>query len=537
MTGCRTMTSDTAPTANKPVVLCILDGWGYRPETEDNAIAQANTPVWDRLLQQYPWSLIETSGLDVGLPDGQMGNSEVGHMNIGAGRVVMQDLPRIDSACNDGTLATLPALQEFITAMKASGGAVHLMGLLSPGGVHAHQKHMAALAEALAAAGLTVKVHAFLDGRDTPPQSAKGFVEQFLKDTRAVPRLSIATVSGRYYAMDRDQRWDRVGLAYDAMVSGAACAAPTAPNAIAAIDASYAAQTNDEFVLPTVIGSYGGMADGDGVLIANFRADRAREISQALLDPSFDGFNRSATFTPAAALSMTEYSKDHTRFLKALFAPETLDGILGQVVAEAGLRQLRIAETEKYAHVTFFFNGGKETVFPGEDRILIPSPKVATYDLQPEMSAPEVTDKLVQAIGSGTYDVIIANFANGDMVGHTGMMDAAIKAAETIDSSLARLEQAITETDGVLLVTADHGNVELMKDPETGVPYTQHTVGQVYAVMVNAPAGVDRLRNGRLADLAPTVLDLMGLPQPAAMSGQTLVASAVSDAASPSAAH
>jgi 2,3-bisphosphoglycerate-independent phosphoglycerate mutase len=535
MTGRFAMTS--ASSAPKPVVLCILDGWGYRPETQDNAIAQANTPVWDRLLKDCPWSLIETSGADVGLPAGQMGNSEVGHMNIGAGRVVMQDLPRIDAACEKGTLAGEPALQDFIAAMKASGGAVHLMGLLSPGGVHAHQKHMAALAEVLVSEGLTVKVHAILDGRDTPPQSAKGFVETFLTDTRDLRKLSVATVSGRYYAMDRDKRWERVILAYRAMVEGGASDAPTAPNAIAAIEASYQTETYDEFVLPTVIGDYAGMADGDGILLANFRADRAREISQCLLDPTFDGFERAKTFAPAAALSMTEYSKDHNRFLKVLFGPESLSGILGQVVADAGKRQLRIAETEKYAHVTFFLNGGEETVFPGEDRILIPSPKVATYDLQPEMSAPEVTAKLVEAIGSGTYDVIIANFANGDMVGHTGVMEAAMRAAETIDGALAQLEQAITQAGGVMIVTADHGNAELMKDPETGAPYTQHTVGKVYAVMVNAPAGVTSLRNGRLADLAPTVLQLAGLAQPAEMTGRSLVASAVSDADSQTAAQ
>ena len=520
------MTTAPVSRAAKPVVLCILDGWGYRPDPQDNAIAQANTPVWDRLLNDCPWSLIETSGLDVGLPDGQMGNSEVGHMNIGAGRVVMQDLPRIDAACADGSVAREPALRRFIDALKASGGAAHLLGLLSPGGVHSHQKHMAALAAVLAAEGIPVKVHAFLDGRDTPPKSAKGFVEEFLKDTRDIPKLSIATVSGRYYAMDRDKRWERVVLAHDAMVKGLDANGPTAANPIAAIDASYAADKSDEFVLPTVIGDYAGMVDGDGILFANFRADRAREISQALLDDSFDGFERSRRFKAAAALSLTEYSRDHNRFLDVLFGPEQLSGILGEVVSKAGLRQLRIAETEKYAHVTFFFNGGEETVFPGEDRILIPSPKVATYDLQPEMSAPEVTDKLVAAIEAGTYDVIIVNFANGDMVGHTGIMSAAMKAAETIDASLGRLEQALKAAGGVMIVTADHGNAELMKDPETGEPYTQHTVGKVYAVLVNGPQTVTALHPGRLADLAPTVLELAGLRQPAEMTGASLLARA-----------
>lgn len=520
------MTSSAALRTPKPVVLCILDGWGYRADPQDNAIAQAQTPVWDRLLNDCPWLLIETAGLDVGLPEGQMGNSEVGHMNIGAGRVVMQDLPRIDAACADGSLAKEPALQQFIAKLKASGGAAHLLGLLSPGGVHSHQKHMAALAAALAAEGITVKVHAFLDGRDTPPKSAKGFVEEFLKDTRDIPKLSIATVSGRYYAMDRDKRWDRVTLAYDAMTQGLTTGGPTAPNAIAAIETSYAADKTDEFVLPTVIGDYAGMQDGDGLLLANFRADRAREISQALLDDGFDGFERSRRFTAAAALSLTEYSKDHNRFLDVLFPPEQLKGILGEVLANSGRRQLRIAETEKYAHVTFFLNGGEETVYPGEDRILVPSPKVATYDLQPEMSAPEVTSKLVAAIESGSYDVIIVNFANGDMVGHTGMMAAAMKAAETIDGALEQVEQAVRKAGGTLLITADHGNAEMMKDPETGEPYTQHTVGKVYAVLVNGPADVSSLAAGRLADLAPTVLELAGLPQPAEMTGRSLLARA-----------
>ncbi|MGC2855010.1 2,3-bisphosphoglycerate-independent phosphoglycerate mutase [Novispirillum sp. DQ9] len=510
----------THPTARpKPVVLCILDGWGHRPEREDNAIALANTPTWDRLLATCPHSLIETSGDHVGLPDGQMGNSEVGHMNIGAGRVVMQDLPRIDHCIRDGKLESNVSLGKFIAALKASGGAAHLMGLMSPGGVHSHQDHMAALAGVLNAAGIPVVVHAFLDGRDTAPKSGKGFLEEFLKATRELPRLSVGTVAGRYYAMDRDNRWDRVVLAYDAMVLGAAERFPTATAAVAA---SYDAGKTDEFVLPVAIGDYAGMKDGDGVLMANFRADRAREITQALCDDGFDGFARKKTVRFAAAASMTEYSKDHARFLDALFPPEQLSSILGEVVSKAGLRQLRIAETEKYAHVTFFLNGGEEQVYPGEDRILVPSPKVATYDLQPEMSAPEVTDKLVEAIGSGTYDLIVVNYANGDMVGHTGILEAAIKAAETVDACLTRLEQAVLAAGGAMLITADHGNAEQMKDLVTGEPYTQHTVGVVPAVLVNAPAGVTSLADGRLADLAPTVLALMGLPQPAEMTGRVL---------------
>lgn len=507
------------PRPNGPVVLCILDGWGYRPEPEDNAIALANTPVWDRMLVECPGSLLETSGLDVGLPHGQMGNSEVGHMNIGAGRIVMQDLPRIDACLADNGLGHIETFNRFVNKVHDAGGVVHLMGLLSPGGVHSHQGHIAALAAALNDRGLKVCLHAFTDGRDTPPKSARSFTETFLTETRELPGLSIATLGGRYYAMDRDNRWDRVKLAYDAMVHGKG---ECAPNAVAALDASYAANRTDEFVLPCVLGGYQGMNPGDGILVANFRADRAREITRALLDPHFDGFERGQGIHFSAALGMTEYSRAHTAFMDAVFPPEALSDILGEVVSRAGLAQLRIAETEKYAHVTFFLNGGEETVYPGEERILVPSPKVATYDLQPEMSAPDVTRHLEEAIRSGRYDLIVANYANGDMVGHTGILEAAMKAAEAVDAGLGRLEQAIQDTGGTMIVTADHGNAELMKDPETGEPYTQHTVGKVHALLVNGPKTVMQLRDGRLSDLAPTVLALMGLPQPAAMTGHCL---------------
>lgn len=510
--------------AQRPVVLCILDGWGYRDEEADNAIALANVPTWNRFLEDYPWSLIETSGLAVGLPDGQMGNSEVGHMNIGAGRVVMQDLPRIDAAIESGALAQNTELLAFIAALKHTGGTAHLMGLLSPGGVHSHQAHIAALAGILAEAGVPVAVHAFLDGRDTPPRSAKGFVEEFLRATREVPGMTIATVAGRYYAMDRDNRWDRVTLAYHALVDAVGV---RFPNPLAAIEASYAADKGDEFVVPTVIGDYAGMRDGDGVIVANFRADRAREITQALLDPAFAQFARGRVVRFAAATGMAEYSSEHRQWLTTLFPPETFTGILGDVVSQAGLRQLRIAETEKYAHVTFFLNGGEEQAYPGEDRILVPSPKVATYDLQPSMSAPEMTDTLVRVIGEGLYDLIVVNFANGDMVGHTGVLSAAIAAAETIDASLARLESVIKAVGGVMLVTADHGNCEMMRDPDTGEPYTQHTIGKVWAVLVNppktiGPLTVGWLHDGKLADIAPTLLTLLGLPQPAQMTGKPL---------------
>jgi 2,3-bisphosphoglycerate-independent phosphoglycerate mutase len=502
----------------RPVVLCILDGWGYRAETADNAIALAAPPNWNRLIAECPHALLETSGLEVGLPTGQMGNSEVGHMNLGAGRVVMQDLPRIDLAVADGSLAANPELGKFIAALKKSGGKAHVMGLLSPGGVHSHQDHMVALAKTIAAAGVPVVIHAFLDGRDTPPQSAGEFMAQFLRDIGDSARIGV--VSGRYYAMDRDKRWDRVSLAYAALVEGEGA---QAPDALAAIKNSYAAGANDEFVKPSIIADYSGMKDGDGLLMANFRADRAREILEALVDPAFAGFARARRPNFAALLGMVEYSEHLNKFLPCLFPSQALTKIFGQVLAESGLTQLRIAETEKYAHVTFFFNGGEEKVFPGEERILIPSPKVATYDLEPEMSAREVTDKLVEAIAAERFDVIVVNYANGDMVGHTGMLEAAMKAVGAVDESLGRLEKAVIKAGGTMLVTADHGNCEMMRDPETGQPHTAHTIGKVPVLLVNPPKREMRIADGRLADVAPTLLSLLGLPQPAEMSGNSLL--------------
>ena len=506
---------------SRPVVLCILDGWGDRTETDFNAVAQADTPNWDRLAATLPRAQLDASAGEVGLPEGQMGNSEVGHMNLGAGRVVMQELPRIDTAVKDGSMAANPALTKLIDALKDSGGACHLMGLMSPGGVHSHQDHMVALARAIGSAGVPVVVHALLDGRDTPPRSAKRFMERFLKDADDVPGLSVGVVSGRYFAMDRDKRWDRVAKAYKALVD--AKGERTAPDALTAIQQSYDADVSDEFVLPTVVEGYEGMKDGDGILMANFRADRVREILGALADPDFDGFERGRTVQFAARLGMAEYSKDLAAFFDVLFPPEELKNILGQVVSEAGMTQLRIAETEKYAHVTFFLNGGREQVFDGEDRILVPSPKVATYDLQPEMSAPEVTDRLCEAILSGKYDLIVANFANGDMVGHSGILEAAIKAAAAVDSSLGRVEAAIKEAGGVMLVTADHGNCEMMRDPETGEPHTAHTLNRVPIILVNGPKWASKLRSGRLADVAPTLLQLLGVEQPQEMTGGTLI--------------
>jgi 2,3-bisphosphoglycerate-independent phosphoglycerate mutase len=497
----------------RPVVLCVLDGWGHRVECEENAICQARTPTWDRLMRQYPHALLEASELFVGLPKGQMGNSEVGHMNLGAGRIVMQDLPRIDEAVADGSLARNERLRDFIAKVKASSGTAHVIGLMSPGGVHSHQDHIAALVRILEEAGIDVAVHAFLDGRDTPPQSALDYLGRF-------GTKHIVTVSGRYYAMDRDKRWDRVEKAYRALVLAEG---ERAEEPLAAIRQSYARGQNDEFVLPTVIGGYGGMKDGDGLLIANFRADRVREIGAALLDPDFKAFARPGTIRFSAAAGMTEYSAALNRFLATLFPPESLEDTFGEVVAKAGLKQLRIAETEKYAHVTFFFNGGREIEFAGEDRILVPSPKVATYDLKPEMSAFEVTDKLVAAIEAGTYDVIVLNYANTDMVGHSGDLAAAKKAVEAVDTCLGRLAGAIERVGGTLLVTADHGNAEQMRDPSSGQPHTAHTLNPVPLLLVNPPAGVEGIENGRLADVAPTLLALLGLPQPRAMTGRPLV--------------
>ncbi len=512
----------TAVRRPRPIVLAILDGWGHSERREDNALVAADIPNYRRMLAEGPWSFLATSGPSVGLPPGQMGNSEVGHMNIGGGRIVLQELDRIGNAIADGTLAKNPVLSDVIAKAKAAGGALHILGLLSPGGVHSHQDHIVALARAGAAAGLKVWLHPFFDGRDVPPKSALEFLPEVRAALTGVDGVTFGTAGGRFYAMDRDKRWERVSLAYDAMVEAKG---PHFATPEAAVEAAYAEDITDEFVLPAVIDGYPGMKDGDGVIMANFRADRARQIMIALIDPAFDGFARSRVVAFAAKAGVAEYSKAIASLMPSLYAPEYVPNALGEVLSQAGLKQLRIAETEKYAHVTFFFNGGRETVFEGEERILIPSPKVKTYDLKPEMSAFEMTDALVEAIGSGKFDVIVVNYANPDMVGHSGILSAAVKAVEAVDLCLGRLREAVDKVGGLMLVTADHGNVEQMKDPVTGEPHTAHTTFDVPLVMVNAKtlAKPVSLAKGKLADIAPTVLELMGLPKPAEMTGHSLL--------------
>ena len=508
-----------AATRAKPVVLCVLDGWGHREDSDHNAVALARTPALDRLFSNSPHLLLNASSNDVGLPHGQMGNSEVGHMNLGAGRIVVQDLPRVDDAIADGSLFRSSVFADLIGALQESGGTCHVLGLLSPGGVHAHQAHIAAFVREVAARDVTVAIHAFLDGRDTPPKSARAYLTDFLAELRETG-VVMATVSGRYYAMDRDQRWERIESAYQAIALGEGCGAD---DAATAITAAYDAGLTDEFVEPTTIAGYCGMADGDGLVMLNFRADRTREILTALVDPSFDGFARSRTVQFASTVGLVSYSAALDYRLNALLPPVTLMSSLGEVIACAGLNQLRVAETEKYAHVTFFFNGGVEEPFAGEERILVPSPKVATYDLKPEMSAYDVTNKLVGAIEQGRFDFILVNYANTDMVGHTGYLDAAIKAVETVDDCVGRVADAVTCAGGALIVTADHGNAERMFDPATSQPHTAHTTDLVPCLVVNVPAAELVSNEGRLADVAPTVLALLGLPQPVEMTGNPLI--------------
>lgn len=518
----------------KPVVLLILDGWGYREDPADNALALADLPNWNRLWTQRPHTLIHTEGRHVGLPDGQMGNSEVGHMNLGAGRIVYQDLTRVDAAIEDGSFFANAELRAACDAAKTSGGTLHVLGLLSPGGVHSHEQHIFAMLELAAREGVPrVAVHAFLDGRDMPPRSAEPSLRALQAKCDALGNARIASVGGRYFAMDRDKRWDRLRRGWDVIVE--ARGEQRAPDALGALAAAYARGENDEFVAPTVIdgGVIDGaqpMRDGDAIVFMNFRADRARQLAAAFVDPGFDGFDSSVR-RPALSrfVCLTEY--DARLPAPTAFAPDDLRNTLGEVLAAHGLNQLRIAETEKYAHVTFFFSGGREDMYAGEERILVPSPKVATYDLQPEMSCPELTAKLVDAIGSGRFDVVVCNIANPDMVGHTGDLQAAILAAQAVDVAIGAVEAAVRAAGGALLVTADHGNLEMMRDPDTGQPHTAHTVGPVPFVYVGMRADARLRSGGALRDVAPTMLDLLGLPQPVEMSGRSLLDAPPLDAA------
>ena len=501
----------------KPVVLCILDGWGLSDDTEFNAVAQAHTPAFDRLMRDYPHATLQASGEAVGLPEGQMGNSEVGHTNIGAGRVVWMDLPKINKAIRDGSFDTNPGLLRFIDKMKASGGAAHLAGLASPGGVHAHQAHIARAAQVIAAAGVPVVIHAFLDGRNVPPKSALG---QISKLEAALPESAhIGTVIGRFFAMDRDNRWERVQKAFELMAHAKGA---HAPSATVAIEAAYTAGETDEFISPAVIGDYDGMKDGDGLLFLNFRADRAREILRALAEPDFDAFETGPRPQFAAVTGIAEYSTLHNEFMDVMYPSEPIVNTLGHWVATHGRTQFRLAETEKYPHVTFFLNGGQELPEQAEDRYMAPSPKVKTYDMQPEMSAAEVTEHFVAAIKGQEFDLIVANYANPDMVGHTGDLAAAVKACEAVDAGVAQILDALEAVGGAMILTADHGNCEVMRDPVTGEPHTAHTTNPVPVVLFNGPEGAG-IHAGRLADLAPSLLELMHLPQPKEMTGVSLI--------------
>jgi 2,3-bisphosphoglycerate-independent phosphoglycerate mutase len=500
----------------RPVILCILDGWGNRADPVANAPALADVPTFRRIMATCPTAELITHGPDAGLPTGQMGNSEVGHTNIGAGRVVAMDLGQIDLAIEDGSFARKPAILGFADRLRASGGTAHLMGVVSDGGVHGHVAHIVAAAQVLRGQGLPVTLHAVTDGRDVAPVSAEGFMADLV--AHLPEGVRIGTVCGRYYAMDRDNRWDRVALAFGAIARGEGA---RAPDALAAVRTAHAAGTTDEFILPTVIGDYAGLSERDGFFCLNFRADRAREILAALAQPDFDGFDRGPAPRLAARLGMAEYSEAHNEWYDAVFPRRVITNTLGEWVSAHGLTQFRVAETEKYPHITFFLNGGRETPYPGEDRKMPPSPKVATYDLAPEMAAAEVADAVVGAIAR-PYDLIVVNFANPDMVGHTGDLAAAIRACEAVDRGLAQIVAALEVAGGAMLLTADHGNCETMVDPVTGGPHTAHTMNPVPVAVIGGPPGA-RLRNGRLADVAPTVLDLLGLPLPPEMTGRSLI--------------
>jgi len=514
------------PDHKKTALLLILDGWGHREESAYNAIHTARTPVWDQLWGEHPHTLIDSSGIAVGLPAGQMGNSEVGHMNLGAGRVVYQSLTRIDKAIADSEFNTNPVLTAAVDKAIAADKAVHILGLLSPGGVHSHEDQITAMVELAVQRGATkVYVHAFLDGRDTPPRSALESLQNAERQLLNSGCGRVASIVGRFYAMDRDNRWGRIEPVYRMLTEGKA--EFNYPDVTSALNAAYSRDEDDEFVLATTIGNDAAdavtIADGDSVIFMNYRADRARQITRAFVEKDFNHFNRDVYPQLADFVMLTEYAADIKT--SCAFGPEKLENVLGEYLAEQGKTQLRIAETEKYAHVTFFFNGGREQAFTNEDRILVPSPKVKTYDLKPEMSAFEVTDKLVAAIESGKYDAIICNYANGDMVGHTGDFDASVKAVEVVDQCLGKIVTAITATDSELLITADHGNVELMINEANGQPLTSHTSGPVPLVYVGS-SGMTFNSTGSLSDLAPTLLTLLQIPVPAEMTGKVLLKSA-----------
>jgi 2,3-bisphosphoglycerate-independent phosphoglycerate mutase len=509
------------PKTPKPVALIILDGWGYSEENESNAIAAARKPVWDRLWKQYPHSFIRTSGAEVGLPGDQMGNSEVGHLNLGAGRVVYQEFTRVSRSIKTGSFFTNATLTDAVDQAKESARAVHIIGLLSPGGVHSHEKHIHAMVQLAVERGAEqVYLHAFLDGRDTAPRSAATSIQRMEDKFAELGGGRFASIIGRYYAMDRDHRWPRIQAAYDLITQGKA--EFEVPDARTGLDKAYARDEGDEFVKPTRIQPPGTSVvtvnDGDVVVFMNFRSDRARQITRPFIEPDFDGFEREASPGLGAFVSLTEYNSQFD--IPVAFPPERLKNVFGEYAANLGLRQLRLAETEKYAHVTFFFNGGVEEPFEGEDRILVPSPLVATYDLQPEMSAPEVTDHLVAAIKSEKYDVIVCNYANPDMVGHTGNFDAAVKAIEAIDTCLGRVYEALQEVGGEALITADHGNAEQMRGKKTGQAHTAHTSNVVPLLYLGRPA---RLEEGALSDVMPSIIHLIGLQVPMEMTGRSLV--------------
>lgn len=505
----------------RPVTLIILDGWGYSEEVDGNAILAANTPNWDKYQDQHSHTLIGTSGADVGLPDGQMGNSEVGHLNLGAGRIVDQDYTRVTKAMQDGSFANNQAINDAIGKVKVTGGAVHVMGLLSPGGVHSHEDHIFTCLEVLAGKGISdIYLHGILDGRDTPPQSAKASIDKAEKVFAKLGTGRIATLSGRYYAMDRDNRWDRVEMAYQLYTQGKTDF--QAANAAEALAQSYARDENDEFVKPVQIGDQALVKDGDAVIFMNYRSDRAREITKAFTDGAdFDGFDRGAVPKLCDYVCLTQYQKGIDASIA--FAPMVLKNVFAEYLSEKGLKQLHIAETEKYAHVTFFFNGGVEEPYAGEDRILVKSPDVATYDLQPEMNASEVTDKLVSAVEDDTYDVIICNYANADMVGHTGSFDAAVKSVEALDKCIGRVVEVVLKQGGELLITADHGNVEKMSNAKTGQAHTAHTVNPVPLLGVSGTRKLALQSGGSLCDIVPTLICMMDMEQPSEMTGRSLL--------------